>query len=880
MAAFRRIANLFRRPKLDREIADELQSHIDLRIEANLAAGMSPEDARRDALLRFGNPTSTKERIVALDVSLALAGLWRDIRYAARQLRKSPGFTFTVIATLAVGIGANVAIFSSMDAVVLRPLAVPRLDRVVTVAEQQRGSYHQVALANYEDWARQSHSFEGLAAYARADMSLTDAGDPTHVQTAFTSASFFTVLQAKPLLGRVFTEGECQPGRDAEAVLNYGFWQRRFGSDATIVGRRVELDQRVYTVIGVMPKTMQYPPATDLFVPLAPTPKQLADRSNHNYLVTGRLREGVTVKKAQAEMHTIAENLARDNPATNVNWSVHVEPLLDDINGEWTPLYYRLILGATLFVLLVVCANVANLQLARGIARRTEIAMRTALGARRLRIIRQMLTENILLALVGALGGIGFGAVYLHITVITMPVRVARYIPGWSNTSLNGRALVFSLALAGLAGIAAGLAPTLDALRVNPVEQLKAGARGTVGGGRNRMRNLFAVAQIALAVALVIGAGLLSKGMFGLLRRADVYRPDKVLTFSVSLPTTRYDTPQKQAALYTASLTKLRALPGVRHAEVTTALPYSDNGWVRDCEIENRPTVPGKFQSGLQLPVSSEFFAAFHIPIADGRGFNQGDSINSTPVAIVSRRFVTRYFPNESPLGHRIRMGGRDSHDAWLTIVGVAEEVNYALWTEGQDRGQQPAVYISLAQMPPMGATFAIMTDGNPLSLAVPARAAVAAIDPALPLDGVMTWEQNLHEALTGLIYVAVMLAVDALIALLLAAIGIFAVMANLVGERTREIGVRLAMGARKEDVLFMMLRRASWLTGAGVGLGLASAFVLARLVANLLRGVRPDDPVIFAGVTGAIVALALAASWLPARRASRVDPMQALRAE
>ncbi|HLY42399.1 MAG TPA: ABC transporter permease [Terracidiphilus sp.] len=877
MSIIRRMSNLFLRSRVDREIDAELQSHIDLRTDENVACGMSPEAARRDALVRFGSRAATQEKVAAADTALGLDRFWFDLRYAARQLRRSPGFTITAVLTLTLGIGSNTAVFSSMDAVVLRPLAVPHLDRVVTLFEQQdRGTSDQTTLANYADWLRESTSFENLAAYSAADMSMTGSGDPTRVSVALTSPNFFQMMRADAFLGRIFADSEARPGRDAVAVLNYGFWQRRFGADATICGRKVELDQRSYTVIGVMPKTMQYPAAIDLFVPLAPTAQQLSDRKNRNYFVIGRLRDGVTLKQAQAEMRTIGERLAKDYPATNAGWSVRVEPLLARINGEWTPMYYRLIMGATLFVLLVVCANVANLQLARGVSRRSEIAMRSALGATRWRIVRQLLTENILLALIGSFGGVIFAAAYLHILVISMPQRIIRYIPGWSNTSLNGRALLFSLGLAALAGLASGFTPALEALRVRPLEQLKAGGRSSTGSRGSRLRSLFAVSQIALAVALVIGAALISKGMFSLLHIADAYQPDKVLTYSITLPDSRYDTPQKKAAWYADSLEKLRALPGASHAEVTTALPHSDDGWVRDCEIENRPTIPGKYQSARQISVSPGYFDALHIAIVSGRNFNQGDSLDSVPVALISRRLADLYFGDQNPIGHRIRMGGRDSHDSWVTIVGIAEETTYDLWLDTQ----APVVYLNMAQHPSEWATFTIFTEGNPLALAAPARKAVATIDAALPLDGQMTWRQNLNESLTGLMYSAGMLGLDALIALLLSAIGIFGVMANLVGERTREIGVRVAMGATRQSVLALVLRRASWLTAAGIGTGLVMAFFLARMVAHLLRGVRPDDPLVFITITLVLAAVALGSSWIPARRAARIDPMQALRSE
>jgi putative ABC transport system permease protein len=874
MGLFRRLTNLFRQSAIDRDIADELQSHIDLRTDANREAGMSPDEARREALLRFGNPSSTKERVAAFDASLALAGLWRDIRYSARQLRKSPGFTLTVIATLAIGIGVNVAIFSSMDAVVLRPLAVPALDHVMVVAEQQQRGKEPVTLADFNDLRRQNKAFEDLAAVQGVNYTLSGAGDAAQISADRVSASFFSILRTQAFLGRIFDESECQPGKDAVAVLNYGFWRRHFGANARILGQKIQLDQHDYTIIGVLPRTMQYPPAVDMLLPFAPTAAQTANRSDHGYLVLGRLRDGVTLESARSEMQLISDRLAKSYPATNQGWSMHVEPLLDDINGDLTPLYYKLIMGATMFVLLVVCANVANLQLSRGVARRSEIAMRTALGATRKRIIRQLLTENILLAIVGAGLGIAFAALYLHFTLIAMPARVARYIPGWDNISINGRALTFSILLAVISGLVAGLAPSVEALRIRLVDQLRAGSRQATG--RSRLRSIFAVAQISLAVALVIGAALMAKGMTSMFRQADIYSPEKVLTVHPDLPVKRYDTAEKQAAWYAAALDRLRAIPGADRVELATALPYTDSGWQLDVAIENRPTTPGKLQTAVRLAVTPGYFEAFHIPILDGRNFVQGDSIHSVPVAIVSRRFADHYFGGNNPIGHRIRLGDGKSHDPWLTIVGVSQEANYSLW----ENDLPPAVYTSFAQQPLAGSTIAILAKGDPLSLAGPARKALASVDAGVPLDPVQTYRDLIRDNLVGLMYAASMLALDAFIALLLSAIGIFAVMANLVGERTREIGVRLAMGASKDDVLRMILRRASWLTGTGLVIGLLLAFALARLVANLLRGVRPDDPITFGAVAIVVIGVALAASWFPARQASRVDPMQALRSE
>jgi putative ABC transport system permease protein len=804
--------------------------------------------------------------------------LLQDLRYALRQLRQSPGFTLAAVLTLAIGIGANTALFSVMDAVVLHPLAVPDLNRVMTIQEQQnRGDLKRAALANYEDWQHQSHSFEELAVHTNADMSLTGAGDAAHIEAEYVSPNFFSLLRANPLIGRIFEQGETQPGRSSVAVLSYYFWKQHFASDPGVLGRKIELDQHIYTVIGVMPKTLQYPSIADVYLPFAPDAAQLGNRSIHDYLVLARLRKGVSLAAAQAEMNVLSERLAQAYPATNLGWSVKIQPLLDTINGDLTPRYFNLILGATLFVLLVVCLNVANLQLARGIARQPEIAMRTALGAGRVRVLRQLLTENILLGLIGGAGGLVVAELEMHSSYLAMPARIERYLAGWSNISLNGRALALSLLLAVGAGIVSGLAPAIAALRVNLVDQLKSGSRAIANAGRARwIRNIFAVSQIALAMALVIGATLMSKGLTAMLHSADRYNPAQMLTFAVHLPASRYDSPEKLAAWQKQSLEKLRALPGVQHAELALALPSTDWGWLDDCQIENRPVEPGRFQSALRLPVSDGYFSEFHIPLVSGRLFNASDDLRTLPVAVVSRGFAARYFPGENPLGHRIRMGAGHNQTSWLKIVGVAEETDYSLL----EREHQAAVYMSAAQNPPQGMTFAVVTADDPLAMAPAARQALAELDPALPLEMVETFAEFRHEELIGIVDAAKMLDKDAAIALLLAAIGIFGVMANLVAERTREIGLRLAMGARREDVVGMILRRAAWLTGIGVGVGLLMAFALAHGVASLLYGVRPDDPIVFGGITAAIAAIALGASWLPARRAARIDPMVALRDE
>jgi predicted permease len=612
-------------------------------------------------------------------------------------------------------------------------------------------------------------------------------------------------------------------------------------------------------------------------MPLAPTPQQTADRVLHDYLVVGRLKPGVTVADAQAELKLIADRLAKSYPATNLGWSVKADPLLDRINGNLTPIYCRLCMLASLFVLLVVCANIANLQFVRSINRGPEIAVRTALGAGRSRLIRHMLTENIVLGLLGAVGGIIVARLFMHLCIIAMPERVARYIAGWSTISLSVRALAFSLLLAVGAGIVSGILPALRSLRVNLVDQLKAGSRSASGSRQtHRLRDSFAIAQISLSVLLVIGAAIMTKGMWSLLHMADAFQPRQTLTFNVYLPPARYATDRKMATWFTDSLQKLRTIPGVTHAEVASALPDGQDGWTDDFRIEGRPLLPGKFQSAMRVTVSSGYFDAMHLPVFSGRVFNASDTFDSQPVAVVSRKFAERYFPGQDPIGHRIRMGSQDDKAPWVRISGVTSDVSYS-WI---DRETQPAIYLNAAQMPLSQTAYIVTTNGDPLSLLPAIRHTLSALDSAVPLDSAQTYQQYLNEALAGLSYVSAWLTVDAFVGLLLAAIGIFGVMANLVAERTREIGLRMALGASPRAMLRMILGRAALLTGIGVGTGVLLAGGLARLGANLIFGVSPGDPLIFISITATVSAIALLVSWGPARHAASIDPMRALRTE
>ncbi len=804
--------------------------------------------------------------------------LLHELRFALRQIRKSPGFAATVILTMAIGIGANTAMFTVMDAVVLRPLALPDLQRVVTVTEERSDHEPQaVAMGNFTDWQRQSQSFSEMAVQNSGAVNLTGSGDPEHLQVTLASANLFHLLGVEPWIGRTFLPHEDEPGREQEAVLSYPFWQKHFSGDRSVTGRSLELDGKPYLVVGVMPQGFHYASASDLFLPLALTDAEKADRNKHSYSVLARLRPGVTKGSAEAELQSIAARLAAAHPQSNLGWTSHVQLLADSVNGDYTPMYMRLMMGVGIFVLLIICANISNLQFSRSLSRRTEIAIRSAMGASRGRILRQLLIESVLLSLVGAAAGIFVALLQLHLTLISMPPHIARYMPGWSNIALNGRALAYSLGLSIAAGVIAGIVPSLAAMRIGVAEQLKAGGRSVTGDRRShRLRNAFAVAQITLSVTLVAGAALMTTGMRAMLRQTDRYSPQHLLKFDVDLPSARYATAAERKAFYDRALDAVRATPGVAAADLTQALPYNNTGvWWQDLGIEHLASVPGEFRNTQRVTVSPDYLGNMHIGLISGRYLNSSDGA-SAPVAVVSRKLAERDFPGQQALGQKIRLGKDADATPWITIVGIVEDVTL-LWI---DKTPQPVVYLSYTQFPTSNISFAVRTSGDPMTIAPAIRSAVSNVDATLPLDNLQTYDAFLHEALIGLSYVVVMFAVDAAIALFLSSIGIFGVMANAVTERTHEIGVRVALGAEPSQIRLLMMRRGALLTLIGLALGIPLAMGLARTLANLVFGISSADVMVF-GLTGlAVAGVSALATLLPAQRAASVQPMSALRNE
>ncbi|ABF39106.1 ABC efflux pump, inner membrane subunit [Candidatus Koribacter versatilis Ellin345] len=806
-------------------------------------------------------------------------GLLQELRFALRQIRKSPGFSLAVVLTMAIGIGMSTAMFTVMDAVVLRPLAVPDMERVASVSEESTDHIARAdAMGNVQDWYTQSHSFSEMAWHRPVAMNMTGAGDPEQLMATLSSANLFDLLRVKPWLGRTFAKGEDEPGADRVAVLSYSLWQKQFGEDRNAVGRKIQLDGKEYDVIGVMPQGFRYASYSDIFIPLGLTPAEKADRAGHLYSVLARLNPGVTREAALAELSAIAAHDAKEHPETNLGWGLKLRTLADSVNDDYTPMYMRLMLGVGIFVLLIICANVSNLQFARSIGRRTEIAIRSAMGAGRTRIVRQLLIESTLLCVTGALAGILVARLQLHLTLITMPPRVARFLPGWSNINLNGRALAYSLGLAVFAGIFSGLAPSLSALRLGVAEQLKAGGRTVAGDRRSHaLRNIFAVAQITLAVALVAGAALMGSGMRAMLRQTDRYSPKTLLTFEVNLPHARYATAAQQKAFYDESLQALRNTPGVASADITPTFPVNNTGvWWQDVNLEHVQAVPGESRATQRLTISPSFLSAMHVSLLEGRWLNDSDGTSTTPVAVISKKFADRYFEGKDPIGRRMQLGKPSEATPWITVVGVAEDITW-LWV---DKTPQPTVYLSYAQFPGDKTYFAVRANGDADSIAPAVRRAFAQIDATLPLSDVQSYDVYLHETLVGLEYVVGMFVIDALVALLLAAIGIFGVMANSVSERTHEIGVRMAMGAQPKQIRILVLRRAAVLTIVGLALGIPMAGGLARMMANLIFGVSAGDLRVFVGTAGAVTLVALLATLLPAHRATSVQPMTALRNE
>jgi putative ABC transport system permease protein len=799
-----------------------------------------------------------------------------DLRYALRQLRRSPTFTVAAIACLALGIGANTAIFTVINAVLVRPLPYPEPERLVMLFEAARGDAadrNTVSPANFLDWRAQSQVFAGTAALYDLGVTLTGHGEPAEVPAELASADLFRLLGLTPVLGRTYTADDDAPGGAHVVVLSEGLWQRRFGGARNVVGQVVRVNDEPYTIVGVLPDGAGLAGRArmpDLWLPLALDPAHDYRATAGRYLTTvARLRPGVTLAAAQVDVRTIAARLEAAHPGFNGGWTVNVAPLTQEVTG---PLRRPLLVlaGVVGLVLLIACANVANLQLAQATVRRREIAVRAALGAGRRRMIRQFLLESLLLALSGGVAG---SLLALWLTD-ALAATASTAIPRLGEVAVDLPSLGFTVLVSVAAGLLFGLAPALQAGGSDLPEALKQGTRGVSRGG-TRTRAALVAGQVALALVLLVGAGLLLKS-FVRLQRVDLgFEPEQVLTARVTLPDARYPEPARQAAFFEALLTRLEALPGVRAAGAINWLPLSGLRSATDFWFGGRPIPSDAEQPTADISVvDPNYFRAMGIELRTGRGIAPGDDARHPRAVVVSERFVRDYFPGQSPLGQRIFMPWGDTLVG--TVVGVVGDVKHA----GVDSAANPTIYWSMAQFPWSGMHLVVRAAGDlrPLAAALPRE--VRTLDPDLAVADVRPLESYLGDALARRRFSLTLLAGFAGLALVLTAIGLYGVIAYTVLQRTREFGIRLALGASQATVLRGVLRRGLGLVGAGVIVGLIGAAALTRVLGALLYEVSATDPMVFAGIVTLLVVVGVVASYVPARRATRVDPAVALRSE
>ncbi len=793
-----------------------------------------------------------------------------DLRFAFRMLVKSPGFTVVAVIALALGVGANTAIFSVVNSALIRPLPFKDPDRLALVWTQKYNT--NVSKAEFVELKNNIQSVEDMAAYSGWSFTLTGLNEPLQVSGARATAAFFSLLGADAALGRAFAPDEDQPGQDRVIVLSHGFWERRFGSDPNVTGRQVTLDGESHTIIGVMPPSFNFPDGErDIWVPAAINPGNEDDYTAGYLTVLARLKPGVSVEQAQAEVSSIAQNAREKFPRAPNDYGTQaaVRSLRNEIVGDFG-LTAFVLLGAVGFVLLIACANVANLQLARMASRQKEIAIRSALGARRSRVIRQLLTESVLLSLVGGAAGLILALWGTSSLVSILPEDTPRL----SEVKIDGWVLGFSIAVSLMTGLIFGLAPALQASRPDLNSTLKEGSgRATVGG---RMRNTLVVAEVALVLILLIGAGLLIKSFWRLQQVDPGFRAEQVLSAQLAPPASKYEEDSRKRAFYHEVVNRIQSLPGVEAVGAIHLLPMGKSNWNPGLRIEDHPLPEGSRLSNVDWRlVTSDYFHAMGIPLLKGRFFTESDNEDAPRVTIINEVIATRYWPDEDPIGKRIRSGfeGRN----WVTVVGVVKGVKH----HGLDSETRLEMYRPYDQAPfPTSMTVMARTTGDATALAASIRSAVWSIDSDVPVTDIQPMTSVVSKSLSPQRSTMLLLLIFASVAMTLGAVGIYGVISYTVSQRTREIGIRSAMGAQAQDVVRLVVGRGLKLTLAGVVIGIAGAIALTRVMESLLFGVSATDPVTFVAVSLILILVALGACFVPARRATKVDPMVALRYE
>jgi predicted permease len=804
--------------------------------------------------------------------------LIKDIRYGIRGLWKRPGFTVVAVLTLALGIGANTAIFSVVNAVLLKPLQFHDPERLVIVWEDATFAgfpRNTPAPANYVDWKTQTQSFVDMAATAESTFNLTGDGDPERVAAYAVTANFFPLLGVPPALGRVFTADDDRPGAHNVVMLSHGLWQSRYGSDPQIINRDIQLNGAKYTVVGVMPAGFQFFESdVRLWVPIALDAEELANRGGHYLKVIARLKPGVTLDQAQADLAAVMARVAKDNPGETMDGKLGAfavplrEELAGDVRGSLVVL-----LVAVAFVLLIACANVAGLMLARAVARRREIALRIALGAGRVRVVRQLLTESLLLA---AIAGV-LGSVLAYWSFAFLQKLVPEQMALLTSLTLDTRILLFTLLISLATGVVFGLVPALQSAKVDLNEALKQSTRVTSTG---KLRSALIVFEVALSLVLLVGAGLLIQTLFQLFNQYSMLQPEQVLTMRTVLPRTKYNEPPKREAFYQQVLERVENLPGVVAAGYSTSVPLSWKGGTSGFTPEGiQSPIPGMAYDANHREVSANYLQTMNIPLRAGRYFDKRDNGQAMRVAIINETMARQYWPGENAIGRRFNIG--DPNDGeWMEIVGIVADVRQM----GLDEPVKAEMYMPYQQVTDwpffIPRDLAIRTSGDPLSVAGSVRQIVREVDPDQPISNIATMSEVLGVEAAQRRMGMIMLTAFAGLALLLASLGIYGVLAYFVTQHTNEIGVRIALGASRRNILALVLKKGMGLTLLGVVIGLAASLALTRLMSSLLFGVNASDAVTFIVVPLLLATVALLACWIPARRATKVDPMIALRYE
>jgi putative ABC transport system permease protein len=808
--------------------------------------------------------------------------LKNDIRFGMRMLWKHKMASLVCAIALGLGIGSTAAMFSMAEAFLLHPVPLKDASRVVALSDFRPGESAfmiPVSPATYLDWKAQTSSFEKLGASAWNEVNLTGDGQPQRITGFNVSANFFALLGVQPEMGRGFLPEEEQFGNNREIILSHGLWERRYGSDPTILGKIAKVNNESYTIVGVMGKGFNYPMSVEAWTPMAFTDKERANRESRYLSVLGRLKPHVSFSQAKAEMMTLRERQAGEFPDAYKGWKLSVMPLTEFASGNLTRQYTIMLLGAVGFVLLIACADVANVQFARVTGRQKELAVRTAMGASRSRIVRQLLIESVLLSLAGSALGLLLARWQIALLLHNMPPDVAKFIAGWNTISLDLGAFCFVLAIALASGILSGIAPALFVSRTNVSETLKESGRGASSGRvRHRLRSALVVGEITLSLVLLVGAGLLVKGFHALLTVNDKSEPATLLTMGYELSDVKYQKDEARISFNDRILERLSTIPHVQAATLVTNVPYSNSGGDRrPFSIAGRPEADrGEKPAALIQTVSPKYFEVMNITLREGRLFTESDRGSSLPVAVISKTLAQRYFPGENPLGHQIKTGAADSNAVWLSIAGVVDDVHYS-WI---NKEFLPTLYVLCSQAPQLYSSIVLKTDGQPLNLVSAARREFSSVDPDLPLFNVKSLDQVITESIIGFAYVAALMGIIGIIALVLATVGVYGVMSYSVSERTHEIGIRVAMGATTGQIQRLIIGNGMFLTILGIVIGMPIAIALATSLSSLFFGVSSKDPISFVVLPLTLAVVALVASYIPARRALRVDPLVALRYE